>query len=98
MNHLLAHHTLTDGKEKYIWLAVDGREQFFRLTDDPHGLHDLSRRPEGADRITYWRNELIERLLGGPEAFTDGQRLIAGRPFPPLRQAGTIADADKPCR
>ena len=88
----LTHHTLTDGKEKYIWFVRDGREQFFRLADDPHELHDLTHRPEEADRITYWRNNLIKQLLGCPEGFTDGKRLIAGRPFPALRQPDAPAD------
>ena len=90
------HHTLTDGKEKYIWFAADGREQFFRLVDDPHELYDLAHRPQESDRIAHWRNKLIKQLLGCPEGFSDGQRLIAGRPYPGLRQPGTAADADKP--
>jgi arylsulfatase A-like enzyme len=83
--HPLKHHTLTDGKEKFIWNTVDGMEQFFRLTDDPHELHDLSERPEEADRVSYWRSELIKKLADAPEGFTDGKRLIPGRPFPAVR-------------
>ena len=90
------HHTLTDGKEKYIWFVADGRERFFRLVDDPNELHDLAHRPEEADRISHWRNNLIGQLLDCPEGFTDGQRLIAGRPYPLLRQPDAPADADKP--
>ena len=83
--HRLMHHTMTDGKEKFVWFVVDGREQFFRLTDDPHELRDLSRRPEEAERVSYWRNKLIKELAAAPEGFTDGKQLVPGRPFPALR-------------
>lgn len=89
------HHTLTDGKDKYVWFAADGREQFFRLVDDPCELHDLAKSPHEADALAFWRKALIEQLLGCPEGFTDGQRLIPGRPYPPLRQPGPAADAAK---
>lgn len=92
------HHTLTDGREKYIWFAGDGREQFFRLTDDPDELHDLAHRPEQADRVSYWRSEMIEQLRDCPEGFTDGHRLIAGRQYPGLGQRENPADTDKPPR
>jgi len=76
------HHTLTDGREKYIWFTKDGREQFFRLTDDPTECHDLAPEPGEADRIAAWRSRLIEQLEGRPEGFTDGKYLIPGRPYP----------------
>ena len=76
------HHTLTDGKEKYIWFTADGSEHFFRLEDDPFEMHELSQRPEEADRVAYWRGKLILELADSPEGFSDGRQLIAGRPFP----------------
>jgi arylsulfatase A-like enzyme len=76
------HHTLTDGKEKFIWFTKDGREQFFRLTDDSNEMHDLIRCPDEAERIAYWRQRMIEKLRDCPEGFTDGHRLIPGRPYP----------------
>ena len=79
------HHTLTDGKEKYIWFVQDGKEQFFRLTDDPMECHNLADRPEEADRVSYWRRLLIDELRNRPEGFTDGKRLIPGRQFPAVR-------------
>jgi arylsulfatase A-like enzyme len=82
IEHAPMHHTLTDGKEKYIWFAADGREQFFRLTDDPTECRDLARRPEEGGRISYWRGRLIGELKGRPEGFTDGGRLLPGRPYP----------------
>ena len=80
------HHTLTDGVEKFCWFVADGREQFFRLTDDPGECHDLANEPEEADRIAHWRGLLIEELAGREEGFTDGRKLIPGRPYPPCRR------------
>jgi arylsulfatase A-like enzyme len=86
IEHAPVHHSLTDGKEKYIWFARDGREQFFRLTDDPTERHDLAAVPEEAQRLSHWRNLLIEVLRGRGEGFTDGTRLIPGRPYPAVRR------------
>lgn len=37
---------------------------------------------DGAEeRIAPWRQRLIEVLNGRPEGFTDGERLIPGRPY-----------------
>ena len=82
----LMHHTLTDGREKFIWFAADGREQFFRLTDDPTECRDLARVPEEAPRVAHWRSQLIEELRNRPEGFSDGTRLIPGRPYPAVCQ------------
>ena len=76
------HHTLTDGKEKFIWFAQDGREQFFRLGDDPLECHDLIAKPEEAERIALWRQRLIDTLRDRPEGFSDGERLIPGCDYP----------------
>jgi arylsulfatase A-like enzyme len=81
IEHAPMHHTLCDGKEKFIWFAADGREQFFRLATDPNECHDLIRKPKEAKRIAHWRNLLIKELAGRPEGFTDGKRLIPGRPY-----------------
>jgi arylsulfatase A-like enzyme len=80
------HHTLTDGVEKYCWFVPDGREQFFRLDDDPGECHDLAGDPDEAERVAYWRSLLIQELAGREEGFTDGDRLIAGRPYPACRR------------
>ncbi len=86
IEHAPVHHCLTDGKEKYIWFAADGREQFFRLSDDPMECRDLSSVPEESDRISRWRSLMISELKDRPEGFTDGTRLISGRPFPAARK------------
>ena len=81
IEHSPYHQALTDGREKFIWSPGDGRELFFDLTVDPHELHDLSRDPDAAERVTLWRDRLIQELTGRPEGFTDGERLIPGRPY-----------------
>ena len=80
----LGNQALTDGKEKYIWFVGDGREQFFDLTKDPRECHDLSADPEMKDRVSYWRDLLVQELKDRPEGFSDGERLIAGRPYPSI--------------
>ena len=87
-----AYHFLTDGHEKYIWRPLDGREQLFDLQADPRELHDLTRIPptDGARRASVdaalhrWRQRLIQVLRDRPEGFTDGERLLPGRPYPAL--------------
>jgi arylsulfatase A-like enzyme len=81
LEHAPLHQTLTDGREKYIWHVADGREQFFRLTSDPHERHDLAAAPAEAATLAQWRSRLIAELAGRPEGFTDGQRLLPGRPY-----------------
>lgn len=69
---------LTDGREKYIWWSGDGREQLFNLKTDPAELHDLVN--EKPERVSFWRERLIEKLTGRPEGFTNGKQLLTGRP------------------
>lgn len=79
-----ANHYLTDGRIKYIWRPLDGTEQLFDLTTDRQELHDLAKDAAHSDLLTQWRGRLIERLKDRPEGFTDGNRLIAGRPYQAL--------------
>jgi len=74
---------MTDGHEKYVWFSGNGHEQLFDLDRDPHELHDLARQPESSARLEFWRQALIQELSGREEGFTDGQRLIPGRPVRP---------------
>ena len=66
--------------------AADGREQFFRLTDDPTECHNLAAVSEEAERLSHWRGLLVEELRDRAEGFTDGADLIPGRPYPAVRQ------------
>lgn len=82
-----AFHALTDGQYKYIWRPLNGTEQLFDLDADPKEESDLTSNPDLEDQVEKWRNRLVERLAPRPEGFSDGKRLIAGRPYKPI-QAG----------
>jgi arylsulfatase len=73
-------HWVTDGREKYVWMSGSGHEQLFDLERDPQELHDLARRPGAEERLAPWRRALMEELHGREEGFTDGERLLPGRP------------------
>jgi len=81
-------HSLTDGREKYIWFAHDGREQLFDLTRDPNEKRNLAARPSHKTKAARWRQRLIAHLKGRPEGFSDGKRLISGRPYPTVMAHG----------
>ncbi len=82
IEHAPMHHTLTDGREKYIWFVEDGREQFFDLAGDPQELHECG--GEHPDRLAHWRGIMVRELHPRPEGFSDGQRLIPGRTYQPV--------------
>lgn len=71
--------TYTDGQEKYIWFAADGREQLFRLSNDPRECHDLAKEPQEEACLTRWRERLLQHLQERPEGFSDGKQLIPGQ-------------------
>jgi len=81
-----AFHALTDGRVKYIWRPKDGSEQLFDLETNIHEEHDLSEDPNHNPELKACRMRLIKLLAGRPEGFSDGERLIAGRPYPPLQE------------
>lgn len=56
------HHTLVDGKEKYIWYFRDGTEQCFNLADDPEERCNLAGLPVEAHRIRVWRDRMLDEL------------------------------------
>ncbi|NPV48123.1 MAG: arylsulfatase, partial [Armatimonadetes bacterium] len=80
-------HWITDGREKYVWFSGTGQEQLFDLTTDPQELHDLMRTPEGEARVRRWREALVRELTGREEGFSDGERLVPGRPVKPVLEA-----------
>jgi arylsulfatase A-like enzyme len=92
IEHAPLYHALTDGREKYIWFAADGREQLFCLAEDPTECHDLVDKPEYSDRLVRWRELMIKELATRPEGFSDGTRLVPGRTYTPVCQQ---ADAHK---
>ncbi|HRS95149.1 MAG TPA: arylsulfatase, partial [Candidatus Latescibacteria bacterium] len=82
IEHAPLHHTLTDGNEKYVWFVADGREQFFHLPENPDERFDVAKHPRDAARVELWRTRLVVELKDRPEGFSDGERLIPGRPYP----------------
>ena len=79
-DHADGNHFLTDGHEKYIWYTQTGKEQLFDLDADPDEGRDLALSDTAEVRVKPWRERLIDALRGRPEGFTDGDRLIGGRP------------------
>lgn len=71
-----AMHYLTDGREKYIWFPVTGREQFFDLVNDRDELHDLATDPATAPRLAFWRQRLVDLLARRGDGFSDGRQLL----------------------
>jgi len=77
---------LTDGRIKYIWYTLSGREQLFDLTRDPDERRDLSADPSAADHLALWRQRLIEGLAPREsDGLCDGRRLIPGTNLPAVR-------------
>lgn len=75
-------HALTDGRWKYIWFNLDGREQLFDLKNDPKEITDLSKASTHTDELTRWRKRLVQELADREEGFSDGKELIANCPYP----------------
>ena len=86
-----SNHWIVTETDKFIWHSVTGREQYFCLTEDPHELTDKIHDPACMERIDTLRSFLIQSLTGRPEGFTDGKRLIPGRPYPPTTAGATKA-------
>jgi arylsulfatase len=80
-----AFHALTDGHIKYIWRPLDGTEYLFDLDKDPREEHDLAKVDSQRASLEQWRGRLIKRLANRPEGFSDGTKLIPGRPYPALQ-------------
>ncbi len=81
-----AFHALTDGRFKYVWRPADGSEQLFDLAEDPREEHDLARGAAHRELVATWRARMVKQLANRPEGFSDGTRLIAGRPYPSIQK------------
>ena len=53
---------LTDGRWKYLYMAMDGEEQLFHLENDPHELNDLAGLPQYENELRKWRGRLVDHL------------------------------------
>ena len=80
-----AFHALTDGHQKYIWRPLDGTEYLFDLDHGPREEHDLAKVAAQRELLDRWRTRLVQRLASRPEGFSDGTKLIPGRPYPALQ-------------
>lgn len=85
-----AYHALTDGRYKYIWRPLGGREHLFDLEDDPREEKDLSVDASNKALLERWRMRLVERLARRPEGFSKDGKLVTGRPYRALN-AGTLS-------
>lgn len=53
---------LTDGKTKYCYEAVSGREELFNLTEDPRELRNLAGLDTHTQLLKIWKQRLIDIL------------------------------------
>ena len=73
-------HFVVTKTDKYVWYSQTGRELYFDLTKDPHESHDAISDPQYSGRIACLRRLLIRELDGREEGYSDGEKLIVGRP------------------
>ncbi|WP_276256400.1 arylsulfatase [Halomontanus rarus] len=66
---------LVDETTKYVWHPTTGKELLFDLEADPYETRNLAAEDARADELERWRDDLIDRLEGRPEGFSDGERL-----------------------
>lgn len=78
--------SVTDGKEKYIWETVSGREWFFNLREDPDERINLSGNENYKNRIELWKRRLVEILSERiDDGLVDGEMLSPGKGLPAVR-------------
>lgn len=66
---------LTDGKQKYIFHALDGEEQLFDLTKDPRENINLASEPAFNQELRLWRQRMILHLEKRGEEYVSNGRL-----------------------
>jgi arylsulfatase len=66
---------LTDGKQKYIYYAYDGREQLFDLDKDPRECHDLAGESDAQDTLKLWRQRMVAHLSERGREFVENGAL-----------------------
>ena len=78
-----SNHWIVTEHDKYIWYSETGEEQYFVLETDRKEQHNEIDNPDYQYRISQLRNHLIQTLKNRPEGFSDGNRLIPGKSYPP---------------
>ncbi len=77
---------VTDGRVKYVWYTLSGREELFDLVRDREERHDCSRDPACRDLLEFWRARLAAELAPRvQDGLSDGKRLIPGTSLPQVR-------------
>lgn len=76
----LSNHYIVTNKDKFIWYSETGQEQYFDLINDPHETHNAIHDTQYQDRIHELRKLLIDELADREEGYSDGFKLISGRP------------------
>ncbi len=66
--------------DKFCWYMESGAEEYFDLASDPQECRNRISDPACQERILQLRSWLIAELEGREEGYTDGTRLIPGRP------------------
>jgi hypothetical protein len=78
---------LTDGREKYVFRAWYGDEQFFDTEQDPYEVSEVSK--ERQDDVSKWRERLVEQFesegRGSDWVSSDGSlpRRTSGKTYSP---------------
>lgn len=73
-------HFIVTPTDKFVWYSQTGRELYFDLERDPHETHNAAADPGCGPRVDQLRRLLAGELAGREEGYSDGQRLITGRP------------------
>lgn len=73
-------HFIVTKTDKYIWYSQSGRELYFDLLRDPAETHNAIEDAAYAARIATLRAHLIRELASREEGYSDGTKLIVGRP------------------
>jgi arylsulfatase len=76
IEHSPNHQCVTDGKRKYIWEPISGKEYFFNLEEDPKELRNIINEDNYNTEVSEWRLKLIERLKDRPEGFVKNDELV----------------------
>ena len=76
----LSNHYIVTNKDKFIWYSETGQEQYFDLINDPHESHNAIHDTQYHERIHELRKLLIDELADREEGYSDGFKLISGRP------------------
>ncbi len=70
---------LTDGRAKYVFYAMSGREQLFDLEADPQELHDLAADPRHQDDLRTWHDRMVKHLAERGDEFVRDGKLVFPR-------------------